>query len=93
MGTSKDSIITHVLKNHKENLQVSVWEEPEEIKETSVDVKTLPRTESSCDKPACGFCSQFVDSEEELRFSHKVPIFFHFGYIIIILRFVLALKK
>jgi hypothetical protein len=73
VGTTKDSIIQHVLKNHKKNLQVSVLEEPEEIKLGSLDVENLPRGDD-CAKPACGLCSQFVDSKEELRFSHKVNV-------------------
>jgi hypothetical protein len=73
VGSSKDSIIQHVLERHKKNLQVSVVEEPEEINVGNLDVETLLRGDN-CAKTACGLCSQFVDSEEELRFSHKVPI-------------------
>lgn len=71
VGTTKDSIIQHVLNKHSKNLQVSVLEEPEEIKLSNLDVETYG---DDCDKLSCELCSQFVDTEEELRLVHKVCI-------------------
>lgn len=72
LGSTKDSLISHVLNNHKNNLQVSVLDETKEITaENNLEVKIVPNSEI-CTQPVCGLCSQFVDTEEELRYSHKV---------------------